>query len=745
MEFTAKINWTAEELQSLSRAHQLKRGGRIVGLDLWTKPRERLVIDGAQVHLELDVGKGFQRLTELDALVPEWCCLDRIVYRVSEDAFEFERPQLCDGARLKRWKQEWEIVGDWQEPCHPVAELLHPQGHLLRAYLRFASGHRPLMGTGHEQDLLSLGFGRRGSGGEYGLDGGQPSEALELLASAGWDITLRGRPIVVQTGHQLALGVGGKLTGQIEFGQTQVALEQAWGSRDSLLCELPGGWGLLQPSSLRGCLRRSEEGFKLPPSAASESLLCGVKITAEGHNWLGRDVPRQPSSDFLGVLRPYQLEGMRWILQMAARGAGGLLADEMGLGKTVQVIAALSQLPSSSLIVVPLSLLENWRREWTRFCPTRPVLVHHGSSRSKEDPFDEHVQHSAPIVLTTPSLVRTDRWLRERSWGAVVVDEAHLLKNHEALTTQAMRELRAGLRVLITGTPLENRPEELWTHLSFLDPELAGDRQSFVTLFGQDIGRKALQASWQGWMRRRRKVEVAPDLPPVIEQELMLSCSPEQLALLEQIRRAEPLAEPEVDPMAEEEQERQDPILVRLTRMRQVCCSPQLVGHPGESPKLLQLQQDLEECLAEGRQAVVFSQFVGMLQLARRGFSGHSGLLTGKTKDRQELVDAFQRGECPVLFCSLKAAGVGLNLQRADLVILLEPWWNRAAQQQAIDRAHRIGRATPVLVKRYLMVGTLEEKMRDLQMRKEAMAQAWWEKPSSAMDWRHVEELLELG
>jgi superfamily II DNA or RNA helicase len=721
----SKRFWSELELKRLTSANQLVFQGRLLALDLWTNVQERVVLQGISAYLKLSTGRTTRLLSDCEWVGPGWCLIDRTLFRISEEAMEFVQPQPVSEANEKRWRRDWQVEGSYQPPRQPVLELLHARGHVARGWLEQQAGRSPLVGSAEESDLMAAGFERRGMQGDYGCEPEQVAEGLDLLLCGGWKLIWKGLPIVAQTESRLEVRAAGRLQGEIQFGVHSVAVDEAWRHPEATLCALPGGWGLLATHSLRRWVCFDGEGVKIPAGLASDEALAGCAVHESARAWMARDLPDNPHPLFQGSLRGYQREGMRWILSLHARRGGGLLADQMGLGKTIQVLAALSHLSGHVLLVVPTSLLENWKREWQRFLPHRTLRVHHGTTRWRN--LQELRDHLRPdeCLITTPGVVQQDSWMQQGEWEAVIVDEAQQLKNLDAATTQAVHRLNGQLRLALTGTPLENRPDELWTHLRFLDSELAGERVGFTRLFSHAKGRQALKTTWRGWMLRRCKAEVLAELPPLVEQEVLLDCHPDQWAAYERMKRSGELGS---EPAEEDESQRgAPPMLVKLMRLRQISCAPMLCGLDAPSPKLDQLAADLVESVENGQQVLVFSQFAQLLTLAAQRCPVPHGVLTGKTRQRQAVVDDFQEGRTPVLFCSLKAAGVGLNLQRADLVILLDPWWNRAAEQQAIDRAHRLGREGSVLVKRYLMAGTVEEKVAQLQRLKQDWTDAWWD------------------
>jgi superfamily II DNA or RNA helicase len=424
--------------------------------------------------------------------------------------------------------------------------------------------------------------------------------------------------------------------------------------------------------------------------------------------------------DLRGELRPYQEEGFRWLSGLAQLGLGGLLADDMGLGKTLQ---ALCTFKGRTLVVAPTSLLGNWEDEIARFRPNLRTSVYHGSGRA----LDEH----SDVTLSTYALLRRDRALLAAvEWTTVVLDEAQAIKNPESQVAQAAFSLDAKQRITLTGTPVENRLQELWSQLHFLNRGLLGGRADFDERYARPIGAgdeamaDALRERIRPFVLRRRKSEVAPELPPRSEAVLHAALSEEERSLYDAIAagvRAEVVEKLDGggNVMA---------ALEALLRLRQACCHPQLV--PGQrldrSAKLELLVDRLETTAAEGHKALVFSQWTGLLDLVEPRLA-EAGLdhvrLDGSTRDRSGVVARFQAPDGPPVFLiSLKAGGTGLNLTAADHVFLLDPWWNPAVEEQAADRAHRIGQDKPVFVYRLVAAGTVEERILALQDHKRALA-----------------------
>ncbi len=435
-----------------------------------------------------------------------------------------------------------------------------------------------------------------------------------------------------------------------------------------------------------------------------------------------------PSERFLGSLYPYQQEGVNWLTFLHNGGLSGLLADEMGLGKTVQVLAFLSQLKKEEdapiLIVMPTSLLFNWRKEVEKFLPTSSYYVHSGQERVKET----QLIKGKEMILTSYSYLRLDSaFLQSIEYSMVILDEAQYIKNPESQVAKAAFALKGKQRLVITGTPIENSFDDLWSLFHFLMPELLEERRDFnakMAALALD-NRHLLQAKKKvsPFILRRKKEDVARDLPPKYEQVVFTEMSESQRDLYESFlakTRTGVMKKVEEGGMASNRLE----ILEAILRLRQICCHPHLVEGecPGESGKIERLMEDLEEIASLGRKVLVFSQFTQMLQLIRKEVEKRSWryvYLDGSTKDREAVVEKFQEEEDVCIFLmSLKAGGVGLNLTAADYVILFDPWWNDAVENQAIDRAHRLGRNSSIIAKRYITPLSIEEKMMRLKENK---------------------------
>jgi superfamily II DNA or RNA helicase len=455
--------------------------------------------------------------------------------------------------------------------------------------------------------------------------------------------------------------------------------------------------------------------------------------------------PVAPPAGLNAELRPYQRQGLDWLQFLRELDLGGVLADDMGLGKTVQTLAHLLVEKASgradrpSMVVAPTTLMFNWRREAARFAPDLKVLLLHGPQRRRQ--FAAIPDHD--LILTTyPLLPRDLESLSAQPFHLLVLDEAQAIKNPRAKAAQAARAIQARHRLCLTGTPLENHLGELWALFDFLMPAMLGDERRFRRLFRTPIERDgdgerqdSLRRRIAPFLMRRTKEAVASELPPKTEILREVPLASDQRDLYETLRLA---LHRRVQAEVAKKGLGQSGIIIldALLKLRQVCCDPRLVSVPSAarvkgSAKLELLMTLLPELLEEGRRVLLFSQFTSMLALieqalGERGIKPGTGYvkLTGQTKRRDEPVDRFQSGEVPLFLISLKAGGSGLNLTAADTVIHYDPWWNPAAERQATDRAHRIGQDKPVFVYKLLTEGTVEQRVADLQARKQALADA---------------------
>ena len=442
-------------------------------------------------------------------------------------------------------------------------------------------------------------------------------------------------------------------------------------------------------------------------------------------------------------LRPYQQQGLNWLQFLREYGLGGILADDMGLGKTLQTLAHIQiekdagRLDRPALIIAPVSLMGNWRNEAERFCPGLRTLVIHGKDRHEVT--GSVLEHD--VIIAPYSLLPRDKegWL-DTPWHIVVLDEAQNIKNASTHAAQVVGQLNTRHRLCLSGTPMENHLGEIWSLFHFLMPGFLGSQKRFTELFRNPIEKQGdpdrltqLRARVTPFMLRRTKALVASELPPKVESITRVELSGKQADLYETIRLG---MEKTVREALNNKglAKSQITILDALLKLRQVCCDPKLLKLPAAqkvktSAKLEQLMEMLPEMVAEGRRILLFSQFTTMLTLIEAELKKRNipwVKLTGASQNRDALIEQFTSGAVPIFLISLKAGGVGLNLPQADTVIHYDPWWNPAAENQATDRAHRIGQTHTVFVYKLVAQGTIEERILALQERKAALADSMY-------------------
>ncbi len=465
-------------------------------------------------------------------------------------------------------------------------------------------------------------------------------------------------------------------------------------------------------------------------------------------------VPKQ----FKGELRPYQLEGYRWMKTHQMAKLGACLADDMGLGKTIQTLCLLQSLKESGeglphLLVMPTSLLHNWQLEAKKFTPQLRVLIYNGTAREKL----QAIFHQYDLIVTSFGMVRSDiDWFSQQEFGYIILDESQAIKNPTALITKSVNKLKSKYRLVMTGTPLENSTVDLWSQMNFINPGLLGTLKYFKETYlipieknGDEEKKNRLFKLIKPYLLRRDKRQVAKDLPEKIETISYCSMSEDQEALYNKTKnlyRESILKQIKEDGLNKSKFS----VLQGLTKLRQIANHPILSenDYEGDSGKMEMVIDKLETVLEHRHKVLIFSQFVQHLQLIKDELLKRKisfCYLDGSTLDRKAVVDDFQRKDGPPVFLiSLKAGGVGLNLTEADYVFLLDPWWNPAAEAQAVDRAHRIGQKNTVFTYKFITKETVEEKILALQQRKSDLADALINQDESLLKSMNEEDLLEL-
>jgi SNF2 family DNA or RNA helicase len=448
--------------------------------------------------------------------------------------------------------------------------------------------------------------------------------------------------------------------------------------------------------------------------------------------------PKLPESVFRANLRPYQREGAAWLDFLRENRLGGVLADDMGLGKTVQAIAMISkaiiEIPAGSrkpfLIVAPTSVVENWRLEFKKFAPSLDITTLKSGNRNAEY---AALDKSAAVIVSYAILRRDSDKLLEKKWSGIILDEAQFVKNYQSNTYAIIRKLKTLCRIALTGTPMENNLMELWSIFSIVSPGLFPPPEKFREIFQTPIEKLAdkimldrLRGRVKPFLLRRKKDLVEKELPQKSEQILMLEMESDQRKIYDlylQKQRQIVLGLLAEGGMKKHQFE----ILTALMRMRQICLHAGLIDKKygkTSSVKIGSLMEQLDSILSEGHKVLVFSQFTSFLSLARNELDAKKinyCYLDGSTRNRGRVIEEFQNGKINVFLMSLKAGGVGINLTAADYCIILDPWWNPAVESQAVARSHRIGQVKPVMVYKYIIKNTIEEKVLALQEKKKRL------------------------
>lgn len=597
-----------------------------------------------------------------------------------------------------------------------------------------------------EKDLLETDFQfKRVDQSAYYCPADKTYKSLAFLLELGWEIHDHlGNRLLKSHDYHLEMDTEGRhirIRGTLKFENYEANLTDVVGSfnrREKFIQLAPKVVGLVpqqwEEFELKGMIEEGEVVQDHLKVATSSLGLFGKELPRERfsltpeiqelrqslNNFEGID-PIQPGPQFLGVLRPYQLEGIRWLSFLRKFHFQGILADDMGLGKTVQVIAFLSSFERTlpTLIVMPMSLLFNWKMEIEKFLPHQRILIYHGLERKNA----QNSLSQYDFILTSYATLRIDLpYLKSFQYEYLILDESQAIKNSDSKTAQALLEISSTARLSLTGTPLENHLFELWSQFHFLMPELLGTQKEFetaITAASSDSRHlDQIKKKIKPFILRRKKQDVAKDLPEKIQQTVWLDMPPGQREIYENFlasAKSNLIKKVQLDGVSKHRME----IFETLLRLRQICCHPLLNGSEGPSAKLEQLMEDIQTVLEEGKKVLIFSQFTTMLSLIKKEMNLKQWsylYLDGETKNRQHLVEAFQNDPSASIFLiSLKAGGVGLNLTAADYVFLYDPWWNEAVENQAIDRAHRIGRKHTVVAKRYVMRESIEEKIMTLK------------------------------
>ncbi len=626
---------------------------------------------------------------------------------------------------------------------------------------------------GWEKDLLETDFIRKDFvDSRYYCPLDKVTKSLSFLLDIGWKILdKKGRVLLKVTHSELSLSSqeeGVLVKGTFQYKNHVANLGDVVGAfnRRERFLELSShavGWldeteevfkGLKDLGEVTkisdGCFFRKKEVGLLGPLSERSDLTSSSRSLIERVSTFSLLETVLEDTLFQGRLHPYQEEGRKWLSFLYQNGFSGLLADEMGLGKTVQTLSFLAGLTLDKpiLLIVPTSLVFNWKREWEKFIPHKKLYVHEGPKRF----LDRSELQGVEAVITSYAYLRIDSFLLSQvEFSIAVLDEAQWIKNPESQVARAAFMIRAAMKLCLSGTPIENRADDLWSLFRFLEPELLGERKDFLaSLSAAEMDgryKQKIKKLVRPFILRRLKEVVAKDLPEKVEQEIYVEMGEFQRSFYESwLAKAKQglLQKIRLDGVSKHRME----VLEMILRLRQICTYPSLVEEgQHESAKIEKVLADLEEVLEQNHKVLIYSQFTQVLRLLEKETQKKGWkhvYLDGETKDREKVVSAFQEDPSISLFLiSLKAGGVGLNLTAADYVFLLDPWWNEAVERQAIDRAHRFGRKNTVVARRYIMAMTIEEKMMKLKAHKTALARGLLDFEETG-DPLALEDLIEL-
>ncbi len=760
-----KSSHALDILAKLARTGRLKIGGQKILFDPFTELDLQIEIraEGDQFRaegmlLERDRKDPLHKAAAILPTLPPCVLRGPLLQKLSRDVRFAWLERLYPAAtlnreELERWREELREEGEEaphaifpnleekKQEVWPILKLKDRFGAFADLWLDYgAKGeiafHEPQASWRDtqaekfwEKDLLETGFQAKiVDSSHYYCPMDKVASSLSFLLDIGWKILdFEGRRVIRQKDIQLQLEEERtclSLRGKVHFGEHEIDVKEVAGAfqrREKFLELSSNTIGLIDSAAFpaemdafqieEGRLTMSKTRFALMKELLPQGGLREALALAEGTE-MGTI---EPAPEFSGTLHPYQKQGLKWLSLLQKQGLSGLLADEMGLGKTVQVLALLSLLRESPiLIVAPTSLLFHWQRECEKFLPGRALYVHSGSSRKSSLEGEE-------AIVTSYALLRQDRELfAERSYSCVILDEAQVIKNPDSQIAGIVCTLKSQFRLAISGTPIENRAEDLWSIFRFLLPELLGERNEFrAKIAAGEVDRRYIEKTKKliaPFILRRKKELVADQLPPKLEQIVWVEMQEDQRHFYESMV-AQNRKESASGTLGRME------ILEKILRLRQICCHPALLdGSVNTSGKMERLLEDLEEIIEEGASVLIYSQFTSMLAFIRNEVKMRDWkmvYLDGSTKDREAVVRQFQEDpETKIFLISLKAGGVGLNLTKADYVLLFDPWWNEAVERQAIDRAHRLGRKAPVIARRYVTALSIEEKMMRLKEHK---------------------------
>jgi len=735
-----------EELKNLAARGQLAWNGKKVVLDPFTGLEFFYLIAASGedfiVEAKIKIGPREEKLSSCEAVFSKGALQHQIFRFWKEEVSQkWLQSQTLTLMELKELVEDpdapllvWNCpIPRWKPEPLPILKLKDRTGAFANLWMDYGSlGQHEMEGLPEElfweKDLLETDFIKKSVGeSHYYCPMDKVVKSLIFLLDIGWTIIdAQGKKVVRQgtaAWNAVAQGDHILVKGKVAYGQHEADVKNVMGAfnrRDRFVDLSAGQVGLLE----------------FPPewTALAEEEIVAEGIAVQRHHvgLLEAITPippeYQPSAweavslteNFQGRLFDYQEEGLQWLSYLYRSRFSGLFADEMGLGKTIQVMAFLSTLTITKpvLIVMPVSLLFHWKREFEKFVPSLPVYLHRGEDRLQ----DAEELKKQKVILTSYAQLRIDRLHWESlEFEAIILDEAQAIKNPDSLTAQIACRLCSSFKLAMTGTPVENRYDDLWSLFRFLMPQLLGERKEAPVF-------ERVRKKIRPFTLRRTKVDVALQLPEKQEQIVWINWEEDQRSFYDQYlkeKRSALVQKVQTHGVSSQKME----ILEIILRLRQICCHPPLVTgeYTGESAKFERVCNDLEEVISTGHKVLLYSQFTSVLGFFRKWMEEKNypyAYLDGQTQDREKAVESFQTDpQVQVFLMSLKAGGVGLNLQAADYVFLYDPWWNEAVERQAVDRAHRMGQKNKVIARKYLVAESIEEKILKLQGLKQSLAQ----------------------
>lgn len=753
-------------LKELAAKGTVSWKGKKLLLDLFSKVQFFYEVRKLNGELQLSGKFHFKKEIDLETCQfispcnPIWFIVDNQLRVVSTEVswLDLQKlPRIIDQRELEELIKEAEDLnsplvkllfeGQMQEDPKPLLVLTDRSGAFANLMMNYGKEIYPFEDPSHaknrkkdaetywEKDLVETGYSKKiVDRSHYYCPLNVVGKSIAFLLELGWSVQdYLGREVLLENSRELVCTANMHLEGQVKFGAYKADLKNVLGAftkRDRFIDLGTGKSGLILDEDPLAIIAEEIEGIGNTPTLKRNQLglLDTTWTIPKNYQFLISSLKStSPSALFQGKLRPYQQEGLSWLAHLQDSNLHGILADEMGLGKTIQVIAYLSlrKTTEKHLIVVPTSLLFNWEKELEKFLPTATTYRHHGTNR-KAFP-------DSGIIITSYHTLESDKELfKEVFWDSIILDEAQVVKNPDGQIAKALYTLKSHFRLAMTGTIIENHSKELWAHFHFLMPGMLGERDYFekqlsiATVDSRYV--KKIQKMIHPFIMRRKKEEVAKDLPPLEEHIAYVEMPTQQRKIYDNFLAATRqglLKKIQLEGSGKNRME----IFEALLRLRQIACHPLLVSGlveaSNESGKMEALFLDLEAIREEGKKALIFSQFSSMLALIGKRLKEENipfCLLEGSTTNREVPVKTFQEDpEVPFFLMTLKAGGVGLNLTAADYVLLYDPWWHDAAEAQAIARAHRIGQTKPIIAKRYITSESIEEKMLSLKKAKSAL------------------------